>query len=139
MKILVVATWYPHDENPTEAPFNAEHVEAIRGRGHDARARDHRDRVVHVRLGSTLGMPKQRTGLWEGTPVRRIPADPKRPFTLVQAARTLAREMAWADVVHTMAFSSILVTLLPWAARTLAGRGRAFAGHRSPALGRARR
>ena len=71
-------------------------------------------------------MPKQRTGLWEETPVRRIPADPKRPFTLVQAARTLAREMAWADVVHTMAFSSILVTLLPWAARTLAGRGRAW-------------
>jgi len=119
MKILVVATWYPHDENPTEAPFNAEHVEAIRGRGHDVR-------VVHVRLGTTLGMPKQHTGLWEGTPVRRIAADPKRPFTLVQAGRTLARDMAWADAVHTMAFSSILVTMLPWAARTLAGRGRAW-------------
>lgn len=119
MKILVVATWYPTEENPTEAPFNAEHVEAIRGRGHDVR-------VVHVRLGSALGMPKQRTGLWEGTPVRRILADPKRPFTLVQATRALARDMAWADIVHTMAFSSILVAMLPWASQTLAGRGRAW-------------
>jgi glycosyltransferase involved in cell wall biosynthesis len=119
MKILVVATWYPHDENPTEAPFNAEHVESIRGRGHDVR-------VVHVRLGSALGMPGKASGLWEGTPVRRIAADPKRPVTLVQAALTLAREMAWADAVHTMAFSSILVTMLPWAARTLAGQGRAW-------------
>lgn len=71
-------------------------------------------------------MPKQRTGLWEGTPVRRIVADPRRPLTLVQATRALARDMAWADTVHTMAFSSILVTMLPWAARTLAGRGRAW-------------
>ena len=119
MKILVVATWYPHDENPTEAPFNAEHVEAIRGRGHDVR-------VVHVRLGTALSMPGKSSGLWEGTPVRRIAADPKRPFTLVQTSRALAREMAWADTVHTMAFSSILVTMLPWAARTLAGQGRAW-------------
>jgi glycosyltransferase involved in cell wall biosynthesis len=115
MKILVVATWYPHDENPTEAPFNSEHVEAIRGRGHEVR-------VIHVRLGTTLAMPRQSSGLWEGTPVRRVAADPKRPSTVLAASRTLAKEMAWADVVHTMAFSSILVTMMPWAARALTGR-----------------
>lgn len=119
MKILVVATWYPHDENPAEAPFNAEHVEAIRGRGHDVR-------VVHVRLGTSPAMPRETSGLWEGTPVRRVAADPKRPATVLAAVRSLAREMAWADVVHTMAFSSILVTMLPWAARTLTGRSPAW-------------
>lgn len=119
MKILVVATWYPHEENPTEAPFNAEHVEAVRGRGHDVR-------VVHVRLGTTLAMPRPASGLWEGTPVRRVAADPKRPASVLAASRTLAKEMAWADVVHTMAFSSILVTMFPWAVRTLTGRSTAW-------------
>jgi glycosyltransferase involved in cell wall biosynthesis len=117
MKILVIATWYPHQESPTEAPFNAEHVEAIRGQGHQVR-------VVHVRLGTALAMPADTNGSWEGVPVRRIAADPKRPGTLLATQRLLTREMAWADVVHTMAFSSVLVALPAWAARTAAGRGR---------------
>lgn len=119
MKILVLATWYPHDENPAEAPFNADHVEAIRGRGHEVR-------VIHVRLGTSLAMPKRTSGDWEGTPVRRLLADPKRPATLLRTMRTISREMAWADIVHTMAFSSILVGMVPWAARTVVGLGRAW-------------
>lgn len=117
MKILVIATWYPHDENPAEAPFNAEHVEAIRGQGHEVR-------VVHVRLGTTLTMPAALFGEWEGTPVRRVLADPKRPLTLLAAERLLHQEMAWADLIHTMAFSSILAALPAWTARTAIGRGR---------------
>lgn len=117
MKILVIATWYPHTENPAEAPFNAEHVEAIRGQGHVVR-------VVHVRLGTALSMPEGTNDLWEGVPVRRILADPKRPASLLACQRLLAREMAWADAVHTMAFSSILVALPAWSARTMVGRGR---------------
>jgi len=114
MKILVVATWYPSTDKPTEAPFNAEHVDAIRRQGHDVR-------VIHARLGGepAAGEPD---GLWEGTPVLRISADPRRPITLLQAARTVGREMKWADLVHTMAFSSILVAMAPWSARTLTGR-----------------
>lgn len=117
MKILVIATWYPHEENPAKAPFNAEHVEAIRSQGHEVR-------VVHVRLGSLLALPRAINGMWEGVPVRRIAADPKRPGTLLGCHGLLTREMAWADVVHTMAFSSILVTLPSWGSRTLTGRGR---------------
>lgn len=117
MKILVIATWYPHEERPAEAPFNADHVEAIRGRGHEVR-------VVHVRLGTSLALPGDANGIWEGVPVRRVAADPKRPLTLLACQRLLAREMAWADVVHSMAFSSVLVTLPAWAARTVTGRGR---------------
>lgn len=119
MKILVIATWYPHEANPAEAPFNAEHVAAIRGRGHDVR-------VIHVRLGTSLAMPERIPGGWEGTPVRRVLADPKKPATILRTVRTLFREMAWADVIHTMAFSTILVTMAAWAARTLVGRGRAW-------------
>lgn len=117
MKILVIATWYPHEKNPAEAPFNADHVEAIRARGHEVR-------VVHVRLGTSLPMPAGGNGLWEGVPVRRVLADPKRPATLLACERLLAGEMAWADVIHTMAFSSILLALPAWSARTAAGRGR---------------
>lgn len=117
MKILVIATWYPHEENPAEAPFNAEHVEAIRARGHDVR-------VVHVRLGAGLAMPKAGNGEWEGVPVRRVLADPKRPLSVIATERLLVREMAWADVVHTMAFSAILLALPAWVARTAGGRGR---------------
>jgi len=116
MKILVIATWYPHAENPTEAPFNAEHVEAMRSRGHDVR-------VVHVRLGDALALPGDANGLWEGVPVQRVAANPRKPATLLSCLRLLSRELAWSDVVHTMAFSSILVTLPIWAARSMIGRG----------------
>lgn len=119
MKILVIATWYPHDENPAEAPFNADHVEAIRRRGHQVR-------VLHVRLGAGLPMPSRESGVWDGTPVRRILADPAHPKTLLRALRTLHREMAWADVIHTMAFSSILVTAPAWVLRAVTGRGPAW-------------
>jgi glycosyltransferase involved in cell wall biosynthesis len=119
MKILVIATWYPHDENPAEAPFNADHVEAIRRRGHQVR-------VVHVRLGGGLPMPGRESGVWDGTPVLRILADPAQPRTLLRALRTLHREMAWADVIHTMAFSSILVAAPAWALRAVTGRGPAW-------------
>ncbi|SEB87695.1 glycosyltransferase [Arthrobacter woluwensis] len=114
MKILVVATWYPSADKPTEAPFNAEHVDAIRRQGHDVR-------VIHARLGSAPAAG-DRDGLWEGTPVLRTNADPRRPLSLLRTARTVARELRWADVVHTMAFSSILVAMAPWSGRTLTGR-----------------
>lgn len=117
MKILVIATWYPHEERPAEAPFNADHVEAIRSRGHEVR-------VVHVRLGTSLALPGAADGTWDGVPVRRVAADPRQPLTLLGCQRLLIREMAWADVVHTMAFSAVLVTLPAWAARTAMGRGR---------------
>ncbi|MDO5751474.1 glycosyltransferase [Arthrobacter sp.] len=117
MKILVIATWYPHEERPAEAPFNADHVEAIRGQGHEVR-------VVHIRLGTALALPAEANGSWEGVPVKRIAADPKRPLTLLACQRLLLREMAWADTVHTMAFSSVLLVLPAWASQTVAGRGR---------------
>lgn len=119
MKILVIATWYPHDGNPAEAPFNADHVEALRGRGHEVR-------VVHVRLGTGLPMPGPASGLWDGTPVRRVLADPARPGTVLAAVRTLHRELGWADVVHTMAFSSILAAAPAWALHAATGRGPAW-------------
>lgn len=117
MKILVIATWYPHEERPAEAPFNAEHVEAIRGQGHEVR-------VVHVRLGTSLALPADTNGSWEGVPVRRVAADPKRPLTLLACQRLFVRELAWADVVHTMAFSSVLLALPAWSARMAIGRGK---------------
>lgn len=119
MKILVIATWYPHEENPAEAPFNADHVEAIRGQGHDVR-------VVHVRLGAGLRMPAVTSALWDSVPVRRVLADPRRPLTVLRTLRMLAKELAWADIAHTMAFSSILAATPAWFLRKTVGRAPAW-------------
>lgn len=119
MKILVIATWYPHAENPAEAPFNADHVGAIRARGHEVR-------VVHVRLGGGAAPARRRAELWDGTPVRRLVADPARPATVLRTLLALRRELRWADVVHTMAFSSILAAAPAWMLRAATGRAPAW-------------
>lgn len=106
MRILVVTTWFPSRQRPTEAPFNLEHVKAIQ-RGHDVQ-------VLHVRLGRSQDVE---SGQYEGIPVTRIGLDPRRPLTLVRAVRQISSALHNADVLHTMAFSSALVAALPWSVR----------------------
>lgn len=98
MRVLVVTTWYPSALRPTEAPFNREHVDAIRRR-HDVL-------VVHVRLGRAEGGVRQE---YRGTPVIRAGLDPRRPWSVLTVARLVTRALRSADLLHTMAFSSILV------------------------------
>lgn len=117
MKILVISAWYPHRQNPTEAPFNAEHVRAIRSAGHQVR-------VVHVRLGNTLVRPEVADNEWEDTPVTRLHVDLSKPLSIVSAVAAIGREMKSADLIHTMAFSSILPVLPVWAGRSLTGRSK---------------
>ena len=96
MRVLVVTTWFPSDGRPEEAPFVLEHVRAI--------ARDHDVRVLHIRLGAA-GAPTTET--YQGIRVRRLPLSPRRPLDLLRAWREIGAAAAKADVVHTMAFSSI--------------------------------
>lgn len=119
MKILVIATWYPHQQNPAEAPFNADHVEAIRSRGHQVR-------VIHVRLGAQPSRDNSESEDWNGTPVLRVAANPKYPRTLVRALRIIRQQLRWADVIHTMAFSAILPTMLPWSVAKITGKNVAW-------------
>ena len=104
MKVLAVTTWYPSSEDPTEAPFNHEHVKAIGLR--------HSVRVVHVRLHSK-GSPQ--SFLYDGVPVLALCVSLGRPWSFARAALCLLREARTSDIVHTMAFSSALVMAPVWA------------------------
>lgn len=99
--MLVVTTWFPSDDIPTQAPFNLKHVEAIAIRNAVT--------VVHVRLLASF--PPRRES-YAGVSVIRAGLDPRRPIraaATILAVRRLARQ---ADLVHSMAFSSALVTAL---------------------------
>jgi glycosyltransferase involved in cell wall biosynthesis len=103
VKVLAISTWYPSADIPTEAPFNHEHVKAIRS--------EHSIRVVHVRLRSSAASVSE---VFEGVSVSRVSLDLRRPWSILAVFACLRREMKDADVVHSMAFSTILIVLPMW-------------------------
>lgn len=113
MRILVVTTWFPGLHNPAEAPFVVDHVRALQSLGH-------RVRVVHVQLGSRLkphlrpAVAGAQWDVWEGIEVLRTVMSPRHPARLRTGLATIRRQLRFADVLHTMAFSSILAALVPW-------------------------
>lgn len=104
MRVLVVSTWFPTADRPGVAPFNVAHAGAI--------ARTHDVEVVHLRLGGT-GRIQQREVA--GLPVTELPAAPRRPGATLAGYRELLRLTRGADVVHSMAFSTlgVLAPLFP--------------------------
>lgn len=98
MRVLVVTTWFPSAGNPTEAPFNLNHAEAI-ALGHDVR-------VIHVRLGSNAPTLIENYG---GFRVQRLSFNPLRPWRGLRVLRDVRRAASKAQIVHTMAFSSVLI------------------------------
>lgn len=103
MRVVAVSTWYPSARTPTEAPFNHEHVKAIQS-GHTVR-------VVHVRLRSSAAA---RTEVYDGVEVSRVSLDLRRPFSILAVFGCIRREMKEADILHSMAFSTILMVLPVW-------------------------
>lgn len=97
-RILVVTTWFPSVNRPTEAPFNLKHVEAI--------SLHHDVEVVHVRLNDSSPPLSE---IYEGVTVQRISFDPRRPWHAVGVIRRLRGALKRADLLHSMAFSSALV------------------------------
>lgn len=108
MRILVITAWFPTRDVPSRTPFIARHVTAI--------ARDHRVHVIHVQL---LGRAGPRFENYDGHPVTRVGFDPRAPLSVLRTVREIRRWAKHCNVVHTMAFSSALVTALavvgrPW-------------------------
>lgn len=95
-RVLVVSTWLPSDDRPGVAPFNVAHAKAI--------ARHHDIRVVHARLGS--GGPAV-TDTHDGLTITRLPFSPRHPADVARSLSILRRLCADADVVHSMAFSTV--------------------------------
>jgi L-malate glycosyltransferase len=110
VRILAVTTWFPTAVAPSSGAFVVRDVHAIASRGHDVD-------VVH------LVPPHQDDGtrrtVHEGVRVVRVPMSTTRPDQIAAAARALAPLLDHADVVHSMAFSSLLPLSLrrprvPW-------------------------
>jgi glycosyltransferase involved in cell wall biosynthesis len=82
-------------------------------------------RVIHVRLSASRdthpGAGAPEAEVWDGLEVFRVQGSPRRPWELVRSVSVLVRGLRWADVLHTMAFSSVLAAMVPWLLRRPGG------------------
>lgn len=108
MRILAVTTWLPTPGSPSTGSFVVKDAQAIAGLGHDVH-------LVHLvpRAQYAEGLAERdtiggRAGSVGGLPVTRIPMETSNPLQIARAARRLRGMAAHADLVHTMAFSSLL-------------------------------
>lgn len=108
MRITAVTTWFPTLLAPARGSFVVRDLHAI--------ARLHEVRLVH--LVPPADDDGTRRLQHAGIEVLRIPMDPKNPLSVAYAARKLGPALAGAQLVHTMAFS----TLLPFSVPPLGGR-----------------
>lgn len=117
MRVLVVTTWYPTPSSPGTGVFVARDAAALATR-HDVR-------VLHLvapslaaagesgSASSTGSVPTQGyavgpAGDGGAPPVERLVMDPRRPDHVLRAARRVREAVAEADVLHTMAISTLL-------------------------------
>lgn len=99
MKVLVVTTWYPSTQLPTMGVFVQRDCHVL--------ALDHDVTVVHLAPASS-GVTSATAEKEGDLRVLRLPFDPSRPGVTLRSWRRLLGLVPAADLVHTMAFSSIL-------------------------------
>ncbi len=101
MKVVAVTTWFPTKVAPTSGTFTHADIQAIRTRREVSEIR-----VVH------LVPPHQDDGTrhltHEGLDVVRIPMSTRSPVQIARAGTALRAQLRGADLVHTMAFSTLL-------------------------------
>jgi L-malate glycosyltransferase len=99
VKVLAVSTWYPSPHAPTTGVFVQRDCRAL--------AKDHDVTVVHLARGrAAVAEPEvEADGRLR---VLRLPFDPRRPAATFRSWRRVRALLRDADVVHTMAFSSII-------------------------------
>lgn len=102
MRVIAITTWFPTTVSPSRGAFVVQDALAI--------ATLHDVRVIH------LVPPQDDDGTRHtrvaGLEVLRLPMKPSDPVSVMAASRALAAALADADVVHTMAFSSLLPMVL---------------------------
>lgn len=102
MKIIAVTTWFPSPKAPTVGTFVEKDVRVL--------ARDHDVEVVHL-IAPHLADPREAdvdTIDHDGLRVHRIVMSPQRPGQVRRARRLLEPLLVGADLVHTMAFPTLL-------------------------------
>ena len=110
VRSLVVTAWFPDAETPSRTPFIVEHCWALQDAGHDVAA-------VHVYIGRRSHATEQE--VYQGIPVTRVWLDVTDPRSYAHLTRVLSAGLRGADVLHTMAFSAVLLSAPAWAARRL--------------------
>lgn len=108
MRVLVVTTWFPDRSHPSRTPFCLEHTLAI--------ALTSSVEVVHIDL-SARGVPWRET--FQGLTVHRVPHNPRSPLSWWRLTRMLRSRLAAADILHTMAFSTVFMVASAWLTRRL--------------------
>lgn len=108
-RVVVVTTWLPTTISPTTGVFVRRDIEAL--------ASVTNLRVIHL-VSPSLHGEETRSHI-VGTPVLRIPMAPSDPLSVLRALPALRAAMQGADVLHSMAVSSLvplalLRPRLPW-------------------------
>ncbi|MGW9156573.1 MULTISPECIES: glycosyltransferase [unclassified Microbacterium] len=98
MKVLVVTTWFPSVEAPQTGTFVADDVQLLSA-SHE---------VVVLHLAPPGQVRDARTDRVDGVTIVRVPMSPSRPDQLLRVGPVIRRHLADADVLHTMALSSLL-------------------------------
>ncbi|MDO5645564.1 MAG: glycosyltransferase [Dermabacter sp.] len=109
MRVTAVTTWFPTTRAPSRGSFVVRDLHAI--------ARHADVRLIH--LVPAHDDDGTRRLVHEGIEVTRIPFTPSRPGSALAASRALHCALEGSDLVHTMAFSSLLPLLarrprMPW-------------------------
>jgi glycosyltransferase involved in cell wall biosynthesis len=112
MRVLAVTTWFPTPSHPAVGAFVVKDTAAIAGLGHDVQ-------VVHLAPPHQLApgdLGRHEAG---GLPVTRIAMSTSHPGQIAAAGREVRELATHADLVHTMAFSTLLPTAgwrspVPW-------------------------
>lgn len=99
MRVLAVSTWLPTPTSPATGTFVVKDAHAIASLGHDVA-------LVHLVPPAQADAPER--GELEGFPVTRIPLAPSRPDQVIRAGLALRPLIAQADLLHTMAFPTLL-------------------------------
>ena len=98
MRVVAVSTWFPTAKAPSSGAFVVKDLCAIRDAGNDVS-------LVH------LVPPHQDDGtrhvIHEGIRVWRVPFNPMNPLDIILAADQLTHAFDDADVIHSMAVSSL--------------------------------
>ncbi|KLU10122.1 glycosyltransferase [Kocuria sp. SM24M-10] len=108
MRSLVVTAWFPDRDVPSRTPFVLEHCWSLQEAGHEVAA-------VHVVIGRTRRESVRE--VYQGVPVTRVWLDVTDPLSYVLVARTISQGLRGADVLHTMAFSAVLLAGPSWVLR----------------------
>ncbi|MBW8173413.1 glycosyltransferase family 4 protein [Ornithinimicrobium sp. Arc0846-15] len=111
MRVLAVTTWLPTKSQPSTGAFVVKDALALASLGHEVA-------LIHLappeQLADLDAHEKGRPGTYgetttiEGIPVLRIPMKTTDVFSVLRASKQLQKLAAKADVVHSMAFSSLL-------------------------------